>query len=336
MYQADYKGINAFLKCSCELLLNEGKKRIINGKICYELPEPYMFKIENPTARLVTIPQRKWFVTLPYAESLWLASGKNDMAFIRHYLPRMDDFSDDKIFMRGGYGPRLRHFNNDRQDYRVNYYHCELLEEVDQFRYVIECFKEDISTRRAVVTIGDPNKDDFNEKRNLKQTLDIPCTRMLHFIKDPEYNKLNMVVSMRSNDLIWGASAVNIFNFTFMQEYFASMLGMEIGSYFHIANNFHFYEDKLKIVESIANSNITDDDIPFEYNKTFSSLQEFDSLVKTLNEEEIKMRIYGSSYKYLYIEDSFFRDWYNVLYVFNTHRTINFINPVLNSLIHGV
>lgn len=76
MYQADYKGINAFLKCSCELLLNKGKKRIINDKICYELPEPYMFKIEKPTARLVTIPQRKWFVTLPYAESLWLASGK--------------------------------------------------------------------------------------------------------------------------------------------------------------------------------------------------------------------------------------------------------------------
>ena len=157
---------------------------------------------------------------------------------------------------------------------------------------------------------------------------------MLHFIKDPEYNKLNMIVSMRSNDLIWGASAVNIFNFTFMQEYFASMLGMEIGSYFHIANNFHFYEDKLRIVESIANSNITDD-IPFEYNKTFSSLQEFDSLVKTLNEEEMKMRIYGNSYKYLYIEDPFFRDWYNVLYVFNTHRTINFVNPILNSLIHG-
>lgn len=64
-------------------------------------------------------------------------------------------------------------------------------------------------------------------------------------------------------------------------------------------------------------------------------LQEFDSLVKTLNEEEMKMRIYGNSYKYLYIEDPFFRDWYNVLYVFNTHRTINFVNPILNSLIHG-
>ena len=50
---------------------------------------------------------------------------------------------------------------------------------------------------------------------------------------------------MRSNDMLWGASAVNIFNFTFMQEYFAAMLNMEIGSYFHIANNFHFYEDKL-------------------------------------------------------------------------------------------
>ena len=113
---------------------------------------------------------------------------------------------------------------------------------------------------------------------------------------------------MRSNDMLWGASAVNIFNFTFMQEYFAAMLNMEIGSYFHIANNFHFYEDKSDMVEQIASSGIVDDN-PYTYRKTFKNLYEFDALVKTLSDEETKMRLQQCDYRYYEYEDPFFRDW---------------------------
>lgn len=331
MYQAEYKGINAFLKGSCQLLLEEGRKRETRGKVCYELPEPYMFKIANPTARLVTIPERKWYATLPYAESLWLASGRNDMAFIRHYLARMDDFSDDKIYMRGGYGPRFRHFNGKDFDYAIDSAFEEQACEVDQFRYVIECFKEDYQTRRAIVTIGDPMKDDFGADHHLKHTLDVPCTRMLHFMKDASENKLNLVVSMRSNDMLWGASAVNIFNFTFIQEYFAAMLDMKVGSYFHIANNFHFYEDKLEMVQRIAASDSVDD-IPFTYSKTFKNLNEFDVLVKKLLEEETKMRLQKSDYRYVEFDDLFFKDWYNVLFAANMSKEVEFVNPMLKNL----
>lgn len=331
MYQAEYKGINAFLKGSCQLLLEEGRKRETRGKVCYELPEPYMFKIEHPTARLVTIPERKWYATLPYAESLWLASGRNDMAFIRHYLARMDDFSDNKIYMRGGYGPRFRHFNGKNFDYAVDNYLEEQAYEVDQFRYVLECFKEDYQTRRAIVTIGDPMKDDFDADHHLKHTLDVPCTRMLHFMRDALENKLNLVVSMRSNDMLWGASAVNIFNFTFIQEYFAAMLDMEIGSYFHIANNFHFYEDKLEMVQRIAASDSVND-IPFTYSKTFKNLNEFDVLVKKLLEEETKMRLQKGDYRYVEFDDLFFKDWYNVLFAANMSKEVEFVNPMLKNL----
>lgn len=331
MYQAEYSGINAFLIGSCKLLLEEGKKRETRGRLCYELPEPYMFKISNPTARLVMIPERKWYGILPYAESLWLASGRNDMAFIRHYLSRMDNFSDDNVYLRGGYGPRFRHFNGDSLDYAVDKLLKEQNHEVDQFRYVLECFKEDELTRRAIITIGDPMKDDFGADHHLKRTLDIPCTRMLHFMRDASNKKLNLVVSMRSNDMLWGASAVNIFNFTFMQEYFAAMLNMEIGSYFHIANNFHFYEDKLDMVKQIANSDIVDDK-PYIYSKTFKSLYEFDALVKTLSDEETKMRMQQSDYCYYEFEDPFFRDWYNVIFKANMAKEVEFVNPLLKTL----
>lgn len=39
-------------------------------------------------------------------------------------------------------------------------------------------------------------------------------------------------MKMRSNDIIGGASAVNIFNYTFMQEYMATILGLGVGNYF--------------------------------------------------------------------------------------------------------
>ena len=81
MYTAEFPGINTFLRDTCRLLLKEGVRRETRGKVCYELPEPYMFKITNPTSRLITISERRNSLVLPYAESLWLASGRNDMAF---------------------------------------------------------------------------------------------------------------------------------------------------------------------------------------------------------------------------------------------------------------
>ena len=335
MYQAEYKGINAFLKGSCQLLLEEGRRRETRGKVCYELPEPYMFKIEQPTARIVTIPERKWYASLPYAESLWIASGRNNMEFIRKYLSKMDTFSDDKIFMRGGYGPRFRHFNGEDNDHKISLVREELPSEVDQFRYVTECFREDFFTRRAIITIGDPMKDDFDENRHLKKTLDVPCTRMLQFMKDADADKLNLIVSMRSNDLIWGASAVNVFNFTFMQEYFAAILGLEVGSYFHIANNFHFYEEKRAMVEAIASAEVKED-VPYTYDKTFKTLVEFDTLLAKLSKEEMKMQSNPQSYQYCEFEDPFFRDWYNVLYTCLQKRQVDFINPALCELKYSI
>jgi len=313
MYQAEYKGINAFLRETCRLILMEGVCRETRGRICYELPQPMMIKITHPTARLVTIPERNWYAPLAYGESLWLASGRNNMDYINLYGSNMRNFSDNGETMRGGYGPRFRHYNGCETDYDIHNMCKEMRTEVDQFRYVVECFKKDINTRQAIINIGDPVKDCFNEGRHLKVTKDIPCTRMLHFIKDAKENKLNLIVSMRSNDLIWGASAVNIFNFTFMQEYFAAILGLEVGSYYHIADNLHYYDNMKQMIESIAFADKVEDS-DFEYDKTFHSLNEFDKFIQELTNEENKMRVEGNNYKYHQFSDPFIQDWYNVLY----------------------
>ena len=181
---------------------------------------------------------------------------------------------------------------------------------------MIECFKQDMSTRRAVIALGDPVKDDFDKNGQLKVTKDIPCTRELHFMKQTGGNKLDLIVRMRSNDLIWGASAVNVFNYTFMQEYVAAILGMELGNYFHIADNLHYYDRHYEVVHALAT--ITEwDEAPLSLEKGFNSLQEFDSLVTKLSTEEQAMRLNIEKYKECEFDDEFFQHWYEVLYKFN-------------------
>lgn len=335
MFTEEYEGINSFLVGASSLLLREGVIRRTRGYTCRELPAPFMFKITNPTARLVTIPQRNWNPILPYAESLWLALGQNDLNLIGHYLKNMKDFSDDGFYIRGGYGPRLRRFNGISNDYRIrNPYNLQksnlVNTEVDQYRYINLIFNKDINTRQAIINIGDPPKDCFDENDCLKETKDFPCTRLLHFQKQPNENKLNLTVYMRSNDFMWGASAVNIFNFTFILEYFAKILNLDIGVYYHVVNNFHYYEGHENQIRRISEVKEVDD-VGFNYSKSFSSLEEFDMLLNELQVEEEKLRT-NKGNSLIDFDDEFFNDWYKSFYVFNTHQRVNFSNPLLNKL----
>jgi len=335
MYTAEYKGINSFLVGASTLLLKEGIRRKTRDKVCVELPGPFMFKITNSTARLVTINERKWNPILPFAESLWLATGRNDLEFIGHYLNKMKNFSDDGQFLRGGYGPRLRKFNGINDDYKIrNPYNINVSKlnksEVDQFNFICQKFKKDLYTRQAIINIGDPPKDCFNKDGSIKITKDFPCTRLLHFQKQPHSNKLNLTVYMRSNDLMWGASAVNIFNFTFILEYFAQILNLDIGDYYHIANNFHYYEDFEDTVQLISKIEAPSD-LEYKYSKSFYNLSEFDEKVNLLKIEEEKLR-QGECADFVDFKDDFFNDWYKTFYVFNTHKQVNFSNPILNQL----
>ncbi|MGD8782639.1 MAG: thymidylate synthase [Ignavibacteria bacterium] len=335
MFVAEYKGVNSFLVGASKLLLEYAVRRETRGYTCWELPEPFYFKIIDPTARWITIPERKWNLTLPYAESLWLASGRNDLDFVKQYVKKLAEFSDDGRFIRGGYGPRFRFFRGTITDYKnklplKNFDILDKVAQVDQFSFIEECFKLERNTRRAIMNVGDPPKDSFDADGKLKETKDFPCTRLLHFMKDSSEEKLNLTVYMRSNDFLWGASAVNIFNNTLIQEYFAQILDLEIGVYYHFANNFHYYEDQKSMIETLANVNEISDE-GFKYAKTFKSLKEFDTRIIQLNEMVEELRT-GTKKDRLDLEDDFFSDWFKVFHKFHTKSEVEFINPILNQL----
>ena len=57
-------------------------------------------------------------------------------------------------------------------------------------------------------------------------------------------DKLNMSVMMRSNDL-WYGFAIDQYCFSRLQQMVAQRLSIEVGQYFHFANNLHLYDDRL-------------------------------------------------------------------------------------------
>ena len=322
------------------------------GNKCLEFPGAVLIKINNPTNRYCFVPDRKWNKTLGWAESLWLATGSNNLSMPGSYVKNLYSFSDDGVYMRAGYGPRIRRFGDNFTKYQIGagtmyrqYGDSHSGVGVDQLRFIVDKFKEDLGTREAVITIHDPMADDFdmgNGGGPILRTKDTPCTRSIHFMVVD--GKMNCYVDMRSNDLIWGFSAVNVFNFTLMQEYVAKMVGVPVGVYYHKVDNLHIYESAYDLVKSIAtygrNAFCTDES--YEYQNVFSSLPEFDAWITKLSKYEKGLRgadgdIPYSDEEALYklqefSEEPMFMDWAKVFYRRWIKKPIEFANPLLNRL----
>ncbi|MEZ9494930.1 thymidylate synthase [Vibrio splendidus] len=327
MYSESYQGINELLVSLSRILLKEGRPRITRGKKCYELPAPILIKLDNPSSRIITLPERKWPVHMGYAESLWLSTGRNDVDFMSAYLPRMREFSDDGKFVRAGYGPRIKTYNSSEKDYERNtaVQNNDTHVGIDQLKYVVDCLLHEKTSRRAVIELGDPIKDNYVNSK-LKETKDYPCTRSLQFIVNND-NRLDLYVHMRSNDFIWGMTGVNIFNYTFMQEYVSQILGVPLGSYYHIANNLHFYEEYKDKLTRISESSYSDEF--FEYNSDISSYDDFESKIRCLCNWESKIRT-GQNIGLIDLESDFMNDWQRVIYDYLTGSRSRYINNILN------
>jgi len=195
------------------------------GKMTVDSPGPVALNLTDPTKRILTIPQRLNSLPATAAETLWVLAGRDDMDFLSFYLKRAKDFSDDGKTWRAAYGPRLR---GALCDTSVHW--------IDQLAHVVNELREHPNTRRAVITLLWPASDfeNFTAK-------DFPCTQSIHFL--PRDNRLDLVVFIRSNDILWGLSGVNIFEFTVLHEVVADMVRMPLGSYYHIADSLHYYTE---------------------------------------------------------------------------------------------
>ena len=208
-------------------LLHDGQPVTVRGLKTYEL-HPCLIQIDNPKRRTLLYPKRgnNPFATL--AETLWVLAGRRDIDYLGKFLPRAKDFSDNGLDWRAGYGPRIRNWKgfNDKGE----------IVEVDQLEFVVKQIEKDKNTRQAIMTIWDPAKECI-----IGETRDFACSNWIHFMVRNDV--LDCCVVIRSNDLIFGMSAINVYEFTVMQEIIANCLNINVGRYFHMSDSMHVYEN---------------------------------------------------------------------------------------------
>ena len=244
-----YSDINTAFLHVLKDVAQYGKATTTRDMNVYEVLD-YSFIIDNPRHRFLVCPYRYNNICATVAETLWVFDGRNDIGFLEFFLPRAKDFSDDGETWRGAYGPRLYGtdpgaFDDDETEH-------------DQVENVIGTLKKDPSSRQAIIVIPDPEYDyDVNIT-----TKDRPCTVFIQFLVRDD--ALHCFVRMRSNDVIWGCFNINVFEWTFLQEIIAGILGYKVGQYHHNAVSLHYYDHMDKRVLNILKYHFKEDSPPVE------------------------------------------------------------------------
>ena len=175
--------------------------------------------IEDPTRSFVTSDIRKLSTRYAIGEMLWYLSGNNKLSEIQKYTKNWDRMSDNGVYINSNYGWCIKH------KYMF-----------DQWDYVRTLLMKDTTTRQAVIHIKAPDN---------KPSKDVNCTVCLQFFM--RNSKLYLTTYMRSNDL-WMGFPYDVFQFMNMQVLMSMELGVELGTYTHIAGSLHLYErDFIKV-----------------------------------------------------------------------------------------
>ena len=179
---------------ACGHLAADGVKTERSGAPMIEATGPVTLTLDYPEQNLVLQPGRRINPWVSLAEFPWMIAGRGDVAWLAWYLPRALAFSDDALKWRAAYGPRLRKYE-DANGLKT-----------DQLAYIVNELRIPGGSRRAAATIWVPGVDYVAHSR------DYPCTNWLSFQHRPGAMALDLTVAMRSNDLWWGWSGVNVVN----------------------------------------------------------------------------------------------------------------------------
>jgi hypothetical protein len=169
-----------------------------------------------------------------------MLAGRNDVSSLAYYTKQFQEYSDDGKILNGAYGYRWRNANT--YDSRP--------QETDQLNLIAQHLKANPQSRRAVLAMWSVE----NDLLNVGSSKDVCCNLNVMFSLrkevdvsnwdnfPPEAYYLDMTVTNRSNDMIWGLLGANYVTFSILQEYMAARLGVEVGVYHHFTNNLHVYD----------------------------------------------------------------------------------------------
>lgn len=168
--------------------------------------------LTDPTNNIMKNSLRNLPMKYAIGELLWYMSHNNKLKEIQKYTKGWDRMSDDGVTVNSNYGWCIR----DKYGF-------------DQWEWCKQELNNNPNSRRAVIHIKEPSD---------KESKDVNCTVCLQFFIRDE--KLYCTTYMRSND-IWLGYPYDVFQFTCMQILMSMELGLELGTYTHIAGSLHLY-----------------------------------------------------------------------------------------------
>lgn len=184
----------------------------------------------DPNFAVMDFPARPFNWKYFMGELGWYLLKDNNVDFINHFSSFWKNIAGEGGSINSNYGSLL--FG-------------------PQLQWALDSLKKDKNTRQAVCFVNQP-------KFQYEGNKDFVCTMYLNFwIRD---NKLNMKVQMRSNDIFYGLSYDAPF-FAFIQQSMwhwlkTSYSELELGTYYHCADNIHYYERHFKLAEKIMSEDI--------------------------------------------------------------------------------
>jgi thymidylate synthase len=194
-----------------------------------QLTEPLLVTYANPNQRVLFNVARDCNPFFHLFESLWMLNGRDDVAPLNYYSSKYSTFcSDDGKTQHGAYGKRWRRWFG-----------------YDQIKEVIAELKKNPRSRRCVLSMWDAcSCEDCDTKPDLwvgcNGGKDVPCNTHAYFLINQD-GQLDMTVCNRSNDILFGMLGANAVHFSFLQEYIALNLGVDVGVYNQFTNNAHAY-----------------------------------------------------------------------------------------------
>jgi thymidylate synthase len=188
------------------------------------------FRITQPRERLPFLVRRPVNIAYNLAEALWYLSGRNDLDMIAYYAPGMANYSADGRTLTGSaYGRALFDQGSDGRT---------------QWDRVLGLLADDPDSKRAVVTFFRP------DELAVESNPDVSCTIAAQFLL--RGGCLHLTSYMRGNDAFMGMVS-DVYAFTFIQEFAAVRLGVEVGHYSHHVGSMHINDRDMKTVRRLLN-----------------------------------------------------------------------------------
>lgn len=191
---------------------------------------PVLVTYERPQERVVFNVVRDANPFFHLYEALWMLAGRNDVAPLTYYNSKIAEIaSDDGVTFNGAYGKR---WSGGRRQLYVSE------GSPNQLQIIIDHLKQKPGSRRAVLQMWNVEQD----LAKIDMSKDVCCNTAVYFAI--ENGRLDMTVTNRSNDVVWGMLGANVVTFSILQEYMAAAIGVEMGLYHQFTNNLHAYTER--------------------------------------------------------------------------------------------